>query len=520
MRDRAVGMNSRRDNRTPSIGRRLATVGAVSMTVLLLFTSAPPVNANVFGQLGKMYGCVVTWGQVCDLSETVIGTGQPAQPIPVTCAQPLLNGLPQFLTWPKGSAKYRFQGTCSSPAKPGAVMTIRWEGSWTPSETQRDKSNASETLEITGYEPFFPDRTPGGKIFMYWTARCTKDPWLQAGGCNPFGAYVPDDLRQALPDIDKQSFPRTGKIISAVDKRQLSAEYEQVNPSYFSKFGIEPRMSSKVLQAPISQSAAAVGKPSSQFNIFSRGTESAEQAQSETLQQQGKTASSEEVQVTYPENDPDSLAGAAAITLDRPLHFMSANGEDALVKAGQYGIEPIMDLQLALSGEGQAPVLLQAISSTHTETVAQATALLVRGAQEDQWHLVYVTPDGMRLDAVGSTSGISSRGGSGIFSLRDRARFYGKISQSSEASSMTTDGSAPSPYLSVELQRLAAEQQRAKAELDPAALLARIKLLEWTLSCMYIDGFGTTYGPAFPSPKVYPAQTPDVRWNGMKCPGK
>jgi hypothetical protein len=492
----------------------------MGLTVLLLFTSPPPVDANVFGQLGKMYGCVVTWGQVCDLSETVIGTEQPTQPIPVTCAQPLLNGLPQFLTWPKGSAKYRFQETCSSSARPGAVMTIRWEGSWTPSETQRDKPNASETLEITGYEPFFPDRAPGGKIFMYWTARCTKDPWLQTSICNPFGAYVPDDLRQALPDIDKQSFPRTGKIISAADKRRLSAEYQQVNPSYFSKFGIEPRMSSKVLQAPISQSAAAVGKPSSQFNIFSRGTESAEQAQSETLQQQGKTASSEEVHVTDAENDLASLAGATAITLDRPLHFMSANGEDTLVKAGQYGIEPIMDLQLALSGEGQAPVLLQAISSAHTETVAQATALLVRGAQEDQWHLVYVTPDGMRLDAVGSTSGISSRGGSGIFSPKDRARFYGKISQSLGASSMTTDGSTQSPDLSVELQRRAAEQQRVKAELDPAALLARIKLLEWALSCMRIEGFGATYGYVFPPTRVYPSIVTKLGWDGVKCPGQ
>ena len=34
------------------------------------------------------------------------------------------------------------------------------------------------------------------------------------------------------------------------------------------------------------------------------------------------------------------------------------------------------------------------------------------------------------------------------------------------------------------------------------------------------EGYGTRYGPAFPSPKVYPAQSADVRWNGMQCPWK
>ena len=110
---------------------------------------------------------------------------------------------------------------------------VRWEGSWTPSERKQDRPNASETLEIIGFEPFLPDRSPGGKIFMYWTARCTRDPWLQSGACNPFGAYVPDDLRQAFTDIDKQSFPRTATIISAADKQRLYAEYQRANHLIF-----------------------------------------------------------------------------------------------------------------------------------------------------------------------------------------------------------------------------------------------------------------------------------------------
>ena len=207
-------------------------------------------------------------------------------------------------------------------------MMVRWEGSWTPSETKQDRPNASETLEIIGFEPFLPDRSPGGKIFMYWTARCTRDPWLQSGACNPFGAYVPDDLRQAFPDIDKQSFPRTATIISAADKQRLYAEYQRANPSYFSRMGIQPRLSSKALQAPISQSSGLVEKPRTNLKLFSRGTEPVEQAQPERQGQQDSSAEVGPSSVASPSEgvDDDPAFPQVAITLDQPLHFISAKG--------------------------------------------------------------------------------------------------------------------------------------------------------------------------------------------------
>ncbi|MGH7256744.1 MAG: hypothetical protein ACREIM_00070 [Nitrospiraceae bacterium] len=449
MRDRNVAVNSRRDEETPSIGQRIATVGAASMAMFLLSISATPVDANIFGKLGRMYGCVVTWGQVCDLSDTVIGTGPVSQPVPVICVPPLLNGLPQFLSWPKGSAKYRFQGTCSSPAKPGAVMTVRWEGSWTPSETKQDRPNASESLEITGFEPFLPDRAPGGKIFMYWTARCRKDPWLQAPStgkpgsgqisaaaslqqtnrlliddnrtCAPFGAYVPDDLRQALPDIDKHKFPRTGTILSAADRQRLIADYERVNPSYFQQMGIEPRPLSKTFQT-IPQSSGIVEKPSAQLNIFSRGTETAEPTQPEG---QGEHTSSAPVGASsvasLSEGVDDSPAlPPVAITFDQPLHFLSTKGEDILLNPGTYEVEPVLDLQLSLSGEGQEAVLLPAMLGSHGETIQQPVALLIAGESNDERHLVFLTSDGKRFDAVGSLSGVKSRG-TGMVALPDRS---------------------------------------------------------------------------------------------------
>jgi hypothetical protein len=319
-------------------------------------------------------------------------------------------------------------------------MTVRWEGSWNPSETKTDRPNASETLEITGYEPFLLDRSPGGKIFMYWTARCTKDPWLRAqaigkraiiiggqnpflpglpglpaskepDGCNPFGAYVPDDLRQAFPDIDKQRFPRTDSILSAADKQRLSAEYARVNPSYFSRMGIEPRPLSNTFQASIPPSTGIVEKPSARLKIFSRGTESAEQAQPEgqgPQEQSANAAASSVGSLSEGMNDFPALP-PVAITFDQPLHFLSANGEDQLVAASAYEIEPVLDHQLSLAREGQEAMLLPAEQSAHQEALAQALALLVQGDSDDTQRIVFLTPDGTRYDAVGAKSAVRSR---------------------------------------------------------------------------------------------------------------
>lgn len=448
-------------------GPTVKRIGASMMLSLaFLFSGSSPalVHANVFGQLGKLYGCVVTWGILCDLSETVVGTGQSPKPIPVTCAPPLMTGLPQFLSWPKGSAKYRFQSTCSSPARANAAMTVRWEGSWTPSETKADRPNASETLEITGFEPFLPDREPGGKIFMYWTARCTRDPWLQSGGCTPWGAYVPDDLREALPDIDRQSFPRTANVIAPADKRRLYAEYLKINPpGYFAQLGLldrgsAPSRQGKYFMAPpiaVDQPKASTGqmvqspqgsatdrlgaavqqqsnvgtpppyapdvpiqkKPSSP-SIFSRGVES-------------EGMSVEEI---------ESAESPPAVTLDRPLHFRSMEGEDIVVEAGIYEIESVIDLQLSLAREGQTSLLLPAMVGTHQESLKQPVALVAPGDSNDIRHLLLLTPDGTRFEAQGSISGVKDRGTGAIMPYPSS-----KIRDAMTAYSVQPESGSPPP---------------------------------------------------------------------------
>jgi hypothetical protein len=186
--------------------------------------NAANVLCNVFtlGIASALGACITPFGT----------TPADPTPVPTQCTPPRLTGFPQFLRTPPGTAKYLFDGTCSNPAQlPGAQLAYRWEGSWSPSEQDPNKPNASESITITGYEPFIPDRAPGGRLFMYWTARCNRDPWLSAEGasCQRLGAFIPDDLRQVTPDLQATSFPRTRDAIPANDRPRLYAEYQRFN---------------------------------------------------------------------------------------------------------------------------------------------------------------------------------------------------------------------------------------------------------------------------------------------------
>lgn len=132
---------------------------------------------------------------------------------------------------PKGTAKYPFSGVCTSPERPGAQIQYRLEGSWSPSEADPNKPNASESVTMTGFERFTSIRAPGGSIFMYWTARCKTDPWLQpeSANCRLIGTHIPDDLRQAVPDLLTLNFPKTENMIAPADRERLQAQYLGLN---------------------------------------------------------------------------------------------------------------------------------------------------------------------------------------------------------------------------------------------------------------------------------------------------
>lgn len=150
------------------------------------------------------------------------GTNDPGAP-PLECYPPQLNGLPQFLQTPSGTAVYRFSGNCNDG------LTFRVEGKWTPTAGP-NQPNASEAFDITGYEKFLPNRAPGGKIYVLATAQCTRDPWLNNPVCTKFGSYLPDDIRAMWKQLEElRAFPWTQNVLSASDKTRLLAEYNRIN---------------------------------------------------------------------------------------------------------------------------------------------------------------------------------------------------------------------------------------------------------------------------------------------------
>ena len=208
------------------------------------------------------------------------------------------------------------------------------------------------------------------------------------------------------------------------------------------------------------------------------------------------------------------------ITLDRGVHFTSDEGTDIAVAPDSYAIGPGSESRPAIElRKGTDTITLPAAVTKHEEQISSHVALLISD-DPDTLHIVLLLPGGKAFDAIGYFSVARPR------DVQSRVLGSSRIAEASKFVSSPGDSAVTpaNPAVLAEIQRLAAEraaeQAQAKAEQEPAALLARIQVLEWILSCMYIDGFGKTYGPAFPPPKVYPAQTPDVRWNGMKCPGK
>ncbi len=212
-------------------GRLIARRGIIVAGILALLLQGLATTSLAL-TFGEIMLCVITAGQPELCAGKLIPKDSPSLPS-LTCSKPELAGPPQFLSMPKGSAKYRFSGGCNRTDLTGIQLKYRWEGSWTPSETDRQKPNTSESIEITGYELYLPDRAPGGKIYMYWTARCNYDPWLRpetSGGCRRFGEVIPPDLRDMVPDLTGQGFPQTLHAIAPADRQRFAAEYLKANP--------------------------------------------------------------------------------------------------------------------------------------------------------------------------------------------------------------------------------------------------------------------------------------------------
>ncbi len=135
---------------------------------------------------------------------------------------------------------------------------------------------------------------------------------------------------------------------------------------------------------------------------------------------------------------PSAFAETTVI-LEQPMHFTNAEGSDVVLKAGEYTIEPAETWLRMTPAEGQAvdSLLLEATTSNHEESLTAPMALSAEGEQADTHHLALLLPDGKRLEAIGSYSGIRSRGTLSLLSIQ-RLKTLSSSSQSTTPTEFLT----------------------------------------------------------------------------------
>lgn len=101
------------------------------------------------------------------------------------------------------------------------------------------------------------------------------------------------------------------------------------------------------------------------------------------------------------------------IELDTPVHFLTPDGSNVVIKAGTYAIEPAEEWIRVMHGERRDAVLLEATKGAHELELEQPMALSVSGESEDDQdnhHVMLLLPGGESLEATGTYSGIRARG--------------------------------------------------------------------------------------------------------------
>lgn len=98
------------------------------------------------------------------------------------------------------------------------------------------------------------------------------------------------------------------------------------------------------------------------------------------------------------------------LNLERSIHFIDVDENDLLVEPGNYEVEAGEEEQIWLiATQSREAFHLKALSGTHEEIVDEPQ-LLSTSNQEGRFDIVLLLPDGNSLNAVGSYSGIQSRG--------------------------------------------------------------------------------------------------------------
>jgi len=97
------------------------------------------------------------------------------------------------------------------------------------------------------------------------------------------------------------------------------------------------------------------------------------------------------------------------LTLDQAVHFLAADGGDVLVQPGTYQLEVAEEWLRLVPSERKDALLLEAMRTQHDEDLKAAKAVSQSG-EADEHRIVLLLPGGKGLEAIGSVSGVRSRG--------------------------------------------------------------------------------------------------------------
>jgi hypothetical protein len=105
------------------------------------------------------------------------------------------------------------------------------------------------------------------------------------------------------------------------------------------------------------------------------------------------------------------ISEAPRIKLERAVHFLSPDGADTVLAPGVYGVEAKDEKVINVTAiDGGKIITIQAEAGTHEQQLSAPEALTV-AQEEDLFHVVLLMPGGKTLDALGTFSGVNTRGG-------------------------------------------------------------------------------------------------------------
>ena len=105
----------------------------------------------------------------------------------------------------------------------------------------------------------------------------------------------------------------------------------------------------------------------------------------------------------------DVSESSVSVMIEQPLHGLGVDGSDALIAPGTYLVETADTWLRLVPGKRRDAILLEAEGVVHLEAIIEPMASLT-SVDEDTQEILLLLPNGTGLKALGTYSGVMSRG--------------------------------------------------------------------------------------------------------------